>query len=78
MPCQQYVWGFFSSSYTRVELNIIFCFQSIGQTGKVLSVDADGNVKIAVSGGTWTFNPLCLQPVNKDPSTRGSTLSGKT
>ena len=43
-----------------------FISQSIGQTGKVLRVDSDGDVKIEVSGSSWTFNPLCLIPANKD------------
>ena len=43
-----------------------FISQSIGQTGKVLRVDSDGDVKIEVSGSSWTYNPLCLIPANKD------------
>ena len=34
----------------------------------MLFVDEDGGVKVAVGGGTWTFNPLCLAPANKDSS----------
>ena len=45
---------------------IIVIPQSIGQTGKVVSVDSDGDVKIEVSGGSWTYNPLCLIPANKE------------
>ena len=48
------------------EAEFISISQSIGQTGKVLRVDSDGDVDIEVSGSSWTFNPLCLIPTNKD------------
>ena len=37
----------------------------------MLSIDEDGNVKVVVDGDMWTFNPLCLEPGNKDTSTHG-------
>ena len=64
MKCPRYVMSrlvLFTSS-NEVE----FISQSIGQTGKVLSVDSDGDVKIEVSGSSWAFNPLCVAPVNKN------------
>lgn len=35
------------------------CVQALGATGLVLSEDGDGDVKVEVSGGVWTFNPAC-------------------
>lgn len=44
-----------------------FCFlhpllshQALGQVGKVLKVYADGDLRVAFNGQTWTFNPACL------------------
>ena len=39
----------------------------------MLFVDKDGDVKVAVGGGKWIFNPLCLAPVNKVSSQKVST-----
>eukprot|EP00731_Ephydatia_muelleri_P025552 Em0017g635a len=33
---------------------------SLGKTGKVVHLDADGDVKVLVQGDLWTFNPMCL------------------
>uniref|UniRef100_A0A3Q3QFM3 E3 ubiquitin-protein ligase MIB2 n=1 Tax=Monopterus albus TaxID=43700 RepID=A0A3Q3QFM3_MONAL len=40
----------------------------LGQVGKVLKVYADGDLRVAFGGQTWTFNPACLsaQPVDVD------------
>uniref|UniRef100_A0A673B0W2 Mindbomb E3 ubiquitin protein ligase 2 n=1 Tax=Sphaeramia orbicularis TaxID=375764 RepID=A0A673B0W2_9TELE len=40
----------------------------LGQVGKVLKVYADGDLRVAFGGQTWTFNPACLcaQPVEVD------------
>ncbi|XP_077460919.1 E3 ubiquitin-protein ligase MIB2 isoform X1 [Stigmatopora argus] len=56
----------------------------LGQVGKVLKVYADGDLRVAFGGQTWTFNPACLsaQPVEEDanlmtaenPSESGSTV----
>uniref|UniRef100_A0A8C2ZYR9 E3 ubiquitin-protein ligase MIB2 n=1 Tax=Cyclopterus lumpus TaxID=8103 RepID=A0A8C2ZYR9_CYCLU len=32
----------------------------LGQAGKVLKVYADGDLRVAFAGQTWTFNPACL------------------
>lgn len=42
--------------------------QALGQVGKVLKVYADGDLRVAFGGQTWTFNPACLsaQPVEVD------------
>ncbi|XP_051915130.1 E3 ubiquitin-protein ligase MIB2 isoform X1 [Hippocampus zosterae] len=32
----------------------------VGQVGKVLKVYADGDLRVAFGGQTWTFNPACL------------------
>uniref|UniRef100_A0A3P9IJF0 E3 ubiquitin-protein ligase MIB2 n=2 Tax=Oryzias latipes TaxID=8090 RepID=A0A3P9IJF0_ORYLA len=56
----------------------------LGQVGKVLKVYADGDLRVAFGGQTWTFNPACLsaQPVDVDanlmttenPNESGSTV----
>ncbi|KAG8002862.1 E3 ubiquitin-protein ligase MIB2, partial [Nibea albiflora] len=56
----------------------------LGQIGKVLKVYADGDLRVAFGGQTWTFNPACLsaQPVEVDanlmtaenPNDSGSTV----
>ncbi|XP_055078914.1 E3 ubiquitin-protein ligase MIB2 isoform X2 [Periophthalmus magnuspinnatus] len=56
----------------------------LGQVGKVLKVYADGDLRVAFGGQTWTFNPACLsaQPMEVDanlmtaenPSESGSTV----
>ncbi|KAG9270230.1 E3 ubiquitin-protein ligase MIB2 isoform X1 [Astyanax mexicanus] len=57
---------------------------ALGQVGKVLKVYADGDLRVAFGGQTWTFNPACLsgQPGEVDanlmtaenPSESGSTV----
>ncbi|KAJ8257614.1 hypothetical protein GJAV_G00187700 [Gymnothorax javanicus] len=41
---------------------------ALGQVGKVLKVYADGDLRVAFGGQTWTFNPACLtaQPAEVD------------
>ena len=34
--------------------------QALGKTGKVLKVYSDGDLRVAVGGRTWTFNPAVL------------------
>uniref|UniRef100_A0A8D3A7J8 E3 ubiquitin-protein ligase MIB2 n=1 Tax=Scophthalmus maximus TaxID=52904 RepID=A0A8D3A7J8_SCOMX len=56
----------------------------LGQMGKVLKVYADGDLRVAFGGQTWTFNPACLsgRPVEVDanlmtaenPNESGSTV----
>ncbi|XP_068186458.1 E3 ubiquitin-protein ligase MIB2 isoform X1 [Antennarius striatus] len=56
----------------------------LGQVGKVLKVYADGDLRVAFGGQTWTFNPACLsaQPTEMDanlmtaenPNESGSTV----
>lgn len=60
----------------------------LGQVGKVLKVYADGDLRVAFGGQTWTFNPACLtgQPVEVDanlmtaenPTESGSKASAGT
>lgn len=40
-------------------MNIIqvFYLQALGKVGKVLKVYVDGDLRVAVGGTTWTFNP---------------------
>ncbi|XP_069040058.1 E3 ubiquitin-protein ligase MIB2 isoform X2 [Lepisosteus oculatus] len=57
---------------------------ALGQMGKVLKVYADGDLRVAFGGQTWTFNPACLtsQPAEVDanlmttenPNESGSTV----
>lgn len=35
---------------------------SLGQVGRVIKVFPTGDVRVAVNGRTWTYNPQCLQP----------------
>uniref|UniRef100_A0A8C5ER53 E3 ubiquitin-protein ligase MIB2 n=1 Tax=Gouania willdenowi TaxID=441366 RepID=A0A8C5ER53_GOUWI len=67
-------WTFHPGALTKV----------LGQVGKVLKVYADGDLRVAFGGQTWTFNPACLsvQPVEVDanlmtaenPNESGSTV----
>lgn len=60
----------------------------LGQVGKVLKVYADGDLRVAFGGQTWTFNPACLaaQPAEVDanlmtaenPNESGSKASAGT
>uniref|UniRef100_A0A8C1JI29 E3 ubiquitin-protein ligase MIB2 n=1 Tax=Cyprinus carpio TaxID=7962 RepID=A0A8C1JI29_CYPCA len=34
--------------------------KALGQVGEVLRVYADGDLRVALGGQTWTFNPACL------------------
>uniref|UniRef100_A0A8C2ZXG6 RING-type E3 ubiquitin transferase n=1 Tax=Cyclopterus lumpus TaxID=8103 RepID=A0A8C2ZXG6_CYCLU len=43
-------WTFHPGALTKV----------LGQAGKVLKVYADGDLRVAFAGQTWTFNPACL------------------
>ena len=36
--------------------------QSLGQAGRVVKVFPTGDVRVAVNGRVWTFNPLCMVP----------------
>ncbi|XP_075948831.1 E3 ubiquitin-protein ligase MIB2 isoform X2 [Anarhichas minor] len=67
-------WTFHPGALTKV----------LGQAGKVLKVYADGDLRVAFAGQTWTFNPACLssQTVEVDanlmtaenPNESGSTV----
>ncbi|KAI4823990.1 hypothetical protein KUCAC02_012540 [Chaenocephalus aceratus] len=67
-------WTFHPGALTKV----------LGQAGKVLKVYADGDLRVAFGGQTWTFNPACLtgQTVEVDanlmtaenPNESGSTV----
>jgi hypothetical protein len=47
---------------------ILFLLLALGETGEVIKVDSDGDLKIKLSGGAWTFNPKCvdIEPERKD------------
>uniref|UniRef100_A0A8C2CY16 E3 ubiquitin-protein ligase MIB2 n=1 Tax=Cyprinus carpio TaxID=7962 RepID=A0A8C2CY16_CYPCA len=56
---------------------------ALGQVGKVLKVYADGDLRVAFGGQTWTFNPACLsaQPGEVDANlmtAENSSESGST
>ncbi|XP_066547687.1 E3 ubiquitin-protein ligase MIB2 [Amia ocellicauda] len=56
---------------------------ALGQVGKVLKVYADGDLRVAFGGQTWTFNPACLtaQPIEMDANlmtTENTNESGST
>uniref|UniRef100_A0A6Q2Y990 E3 ubiquitin-protein ligase MIB2 n=1 Tax=Esox lucius TaxID=8010 RepID=A0A6Q2Y990_ESOLU len=58
--------------------------KALGQVGKVLKVYADGDLRVAFGGQTWTFNPACLSPQSvevdanlmtaENPSESGNTV----
>ena len=54
----------------------VFVKQVIGKTGKVISVDSDGDVKVDFGGSKWIFNPQCCilvsQGQGRVPSARAS------
>lgn len=35
-------------------------FQALGKTGKVIKIYSDGDLRVALDGHTWTFNPLSV------------------
>jgi E3 ubiquitin-protein ligase mind-bomb len=49
--------------------------RALGETGSVVKVYADGDLRVTIKGQTWTFNPLCLQAVNHNnkPSAASTT-----
>lgn len=71
-----------------LHLPVFVFLQVLGQVGKVLKVYADGDLRVAFGGQTWTFNPACLksQPTEVDanlmtaenPSDSGSKASSGT
>ncbi|XP_045161724.1 E3 ubiquitin-protein ligase MIB2-like [Mercenaria mercenaria] len=36
---------------------------TLGKTGRVLKIYADGDLRVAVGNQTWTFNPMCVSQV---------------
>lgn len=89
-PCQPPLFltllkGPFSHIHTHLTC---FFSQVLGQVGKVLKVYADGDLRVAFGGQTWTFNPACLsaQPMEVDanlmtaenPNESGSKASAGT
>ena len=67
----------FRSVYTYVAIfRSVRIPQTLGKVGRVVEVYHDGDLKIEVKGGTWTFNPLTVRKVDSDgvpltPSTSG-------
>ncbi|XP_071511862.1 E3 ubiquitin-protein ligase MIB2-like [Diadema antillarum] len=45
--------------------------RAIGKEGRVLFLDADGDVKVNVGGTFWTFNPDCLIPAEQEHGVDG-------
>ena len=37
----------------------------IGKTGKVVSIDGNGDAKVNFGATTWTLNPQCCIPVSQ-------------
>ncbi|XP_012288301.1 E3 ubiquitin-protein ligase MIB2 [Orussus abietinus] len=33
---------------------------ALGKTGKIIKIYSDGDLRVALDGHTWTFNPLCV------------------
>ena len=40
----------------------VYLLQSLGQVGRVVKVYDNGDVRVAVNGSRWKFNPDCLSP----------------
>ena len=38
---------------------------TIGQKGKIARLYQDGDVRVEVSGSSWTYNPLCLRIIER-------------
>lgn len=34
--------------------------QALGKTGKIIKIYSDGDLRVALDGHTWTFNPLSV------------------
>jgi len=72
------VWEYLDCCNTRQTRLTVYVFlkQVIGKTGKVISVDSDGDVKVDFGGAKWTFNPQCCTLVSQGqgrvPSARAS------
>lgn len=45
--------------------------QALGEEGRVLNIDADGDVKVNVGGAFWTFNPEALSLVEQGTGSEG-------
>ncbi|XP_054768825.2 E3 ubiquitin-protein ligase MIB2-like [Lytechinus pictus] len=45
--------------------------KALGEEGRVLNIDADGDVKVNVGGGFWTFNPEALILVEQGSGSEG-------
>ncbi|KAL5015310.1 hypothetical protein ScPMuIL_009580 [Solemya velum] len=47
---------------------------TLGKVGRVLKVYPDGDLRVAVAGQTWTFNPVCCKAIssNQDINTTNS------
>ena len=46
---------------------IILLFQALGQLGRIVQIDSDGDIMVKVKNRTWTFNPVACNPV-EDPA----------
>ncbi|XP_030843124.1 E3 ubiquitin-protein ligase MIB2 [Strongylocentrotus purpuratus] len=45
--------------------------KALGEEGRVLNIDADGDVKVNVGGAFWTFNPEALSMVEQGTGAEG-------
>ena len=39
-----------------------FLHQALGQAGRVVKIRANSDIRVAVNGSRWVFNPKCLTP----------------
>lgn len=42
----------------------LYLSQALGKTGKIIKIYPDGDLRVALDGPTWTFNPLSVVPVS--------------
>ena len=57
-----------------VRLNFIL-LQALGKMGRVQKVYADGDLRVCVSGQTWTFNPACCSAAPHAQQDLNNTMS---
>ena len=57
-----------------LRLNLILA-QALGKMGRVQIVYSDGDLRVCVSGQTWTFNPACCSAAPHAQQELNNTMS---
>ena len=45
-----------------ITCNLSLSPQSLGQVGRIIKVQGNGDVRVAVNGKRWIMNPRCMVP----------------